>query len=178
MTASRQPAGTPTGGQFAPSAQPRAQLTLVTDPVDATPGAVGTETDAATRLSRMFDVADALSEQADHEQAVAQARDLLPHLDQTSFEAHVAAISEAAQAARRFEDDEDAAYQLPAGSPLWGEVDLDDYAGSDDDGGLGYDFGEATRALAAHWDATRFARVQAACRADDAAGIGRIKASA
>jgi hypothetical protein len=161
MTASRQPAGIPTGGQFAPSAQPRAQLTLVVDPPAFE--------DDWSRRRQVLDVADELADDSRRNAAVARARELMPDLGQADFDAHVAAITEASKAVRLFEDNEDAAYELPKDSPLWGDVDLDAYAGFDEDGGLGYDFGEATKALATHWGDTHFARAKAAFQANDAA---------
>lgn len=166
MTASRQPAGIPTGGQFAPSAQPRAQLTLV---ADAPPLTTAPAEDDWTRMRRVLDVADELGDGTGYDAAVARARELMPDLDQADFDTHVAAMTEAAKAVRLFEDDEDAAYGLDKDSPLWGDIDLDTYAGFDDDGCSGYDFGEATRALATHWGDTQFARAKAAFQANDAA---------
>lgn len=171
----RQPAGQPTGGQFATTARAETGVQLT--------GAPGDEhRDLTLRVEDLADRAFPPLEGAGEGYALGrveaqrEARQLLPHLsDDAFFNHHWFGIESAAMQAQRFEADEDGEEADGASPADTLDVDLRDFMGINeaDRAGesdyVGYDFPAYAAAIAEAWRTELKTRVRKAVEANAAA---------
>lgn len=165
----RQPAGTPTGGQFATSARPEAttslsQRTVEDDLVDTVMNAFPWAADAGKAF--VIDRVDAQR----------HARSVLCHLSDAEFyDRHWFAVESAGMLWQKFGSDEDGEEVDGASPDELLDLDLEDFMRvnppdrAGEAGYVGYDFPAAAEELASKWEAELRSRVALAVQADRAA---------